>query len=136
MKKLELILLISCSYSILKCTENISVKPFHYLLQQQINDDLQDFQIIPEEFYIKRNNKSPEPDTLFMVYMAADNNLHYFAWNNIKQMATIGSNQHVRIVIQLNEPGAHKKPNATHRKNKAIYLINTSAAGKKSTQAT
>ena len=114
--------------------KNNFVKSFHILLQQQTDTDLQDFSIIPEEHYITRTiNKSDYADTLFLVYMAADNNLHYFAWNNIKQMANVGSNKNVKIVIQLNEPGAHKK---TQRylieKNKAVLLNQEQvAAGKK-----
>jgi len=134
MKSFKLILLISFSYHALKSTDkNIYIKPFHHLLQQQTNEIMQEFQIIPEELYVKRNEHTSSAHTLFMVYMAADNNLHYFAWNNIKQMATIGSNNNVKIVIQLNEPGAHKK---TQRylieKNKAILLNQPQvAAGKK-----
>jgi len=114
--------------------KNNVIRKFHILLQQQTDTDLQEFQIIPEDQYVTRTTKkSDSTDTLFLVYMAADNNLHYFAWNNIKQMATVGSNQNVKIVIQLNEPGAHKK---TQRylieKNKAILLNQEQvAAGKK-----
>ncbi|HBR70524.1 TPA: hypothetical protein DIC20_03595 [Candidatus Dependentiae bacterium] len=112
--------------------ENIAIRPFHLLLQQQTDSDLQDFQIMQEKYYLKRTPEE-NAETLFLVYMAADNNLHYFAWNNIKQMATIGSNKNIKIVIQLNEPGAHKK---TQRylieKNKAILLNQDQvAAGKK-----
>lgn len=60
---------------------------------------------------------------LFLVYMAADNNLHYFAWSNIKQMAAVGSNNNIKIVVQLSEPGANKQ---TQRylveQNKAVLL--------------
>lgn len=37
----------------------------------------------------------------FLVYMAADNDLRAFAANNIKQMASIGSNENIHIVIHL-----------------------------------
>ncbi len=37
----------------------------------------------------------------FMVYVAADNDLRAFAANNIKQMASIGSNQNVNILVHL-----------------------------------
>lgn len=40
-------------------------------------------------------------DWTFLVYMAADNDLGRFAANNIKQMAAIGSNAHINIVVQL-----------------------------------
>lgn len=51
-----------------------------------------------------RRINSKKPIT-FMVFIAADNDLHYFAWKNIKQMELIGSNENINIVIQLNTPG-------------------------------
>ncbi len=57
-----------------------------------------------------------------MVYIAADNDLFYFAWNNIRQLAQ-GANPHVNIIVYLNEPGAHKKTQFyLIEKNKAILL--------------
>lgn len=57
-----------------------------------------------------------------LAYFAMDNDLHYFAWNNIKQLAS-GANENCYIVVQLNEPGKNKR---TQRylieKNKAILL--------------
>lgn len=47
----------------------------------------------------------PKKPLTFMVYMAADNDLHYFAWKNLKQLEAIGSNENVNIVVQLNTPG-------------------------------
>lgn len=49
---------------------------------------------------------NPKASWTFIVYMAADNNLHYFAWKNLKQMEQIGSNSNVSIVVQLNTPGS------------------------------
>jgi hypothetical protein len=40
-----------------------------------------------------------------IIYMAADNDLHYFAWKNLKQMEQIGSNENITIIVQLNTPG-------------------------------
>jgi len=135
MKSFILILFVGFSCQILKSTDenNPYIKPFHHLLEQQCNENIEEFQIIPEELYLKRNDRTPPTDTLFMVYMAADNNLHYFAWSNIKQMATIGSNKNVKIVIQLNEPGSHKRTqHYLIEKNKAILLNQHQvAAGKK-----
>lgn len=56
---------------------------------------------LPEE---TRAIKSKKPWTL-IVYMAADNDLHYFAWKNLKQMEIIGSNHNITIVVQINTPG-------------------------------
>jgi hypothetical protein len=44
------------------------------------------------------NNKK---EWTFIVYMAADNDLRGFAARNIKQMAAIGSNEHINIVVHL-----------------------------------
>lgn len=52
---------------------------------------------------------NPKKPLTFLVFMAADNDLHYFAWKNIKQMELIGSNENVNIVVQLNTPG-HLSP--------------------------
>lgn len=60
--------------------------------------------------------QQPIKDWTVIVYLAADNDLNYFAWKNIKQMEKIGSNKHLNIVIQLSERGKHKP---TQR-----YLIN------------
>lgn len=51
-----------------------------------------------------RSINSKKPMT-FMVFIAGDNDLHYFAWKNIKQMEMIGSNENINIVVQLNTPG-------------------------------
>ncbi len=56
------------------------------------------------DFIETRSIHSKKPLT-FMVYMAADNDLHYFAWKNLKQLELIGSNDNVNIVVQLNTPG-------------------------------
>lgn len=46
------------------------------------------------------NPKEKKPWT-FIVYAAADNNLRDYASRNIKQMATIGSNQNVNLCVHL-----------------------------------
>lgn len=45
--------------------------------------------------------KYQKASTTFIVYMAADNDLRSFAARNIKQMAEIGSNENLHIVIHL-----------------------------------
>jgi len=121
MKSIAITLLIS--FSILSTAHQQNVRQFHQLLAEQIKTIPDDFRVITENQHITRGLPQETAHTLFMVYMAADNNLHYFAWNNIKQMASIGSNKNLKIVVQLNEPGNNKK---TQRylieKNKAILL--------------
>lgn len=77
--------------------------------------------IFRSNYQISKNY--PKKPWTIMVYIAADNDLSIFAWQNIKQMAQ-AANQNCHIVVQLNEPGPNKK---TQRylidKNKA-YLLN------------
>ena len=57
-----------------------------------------------------------------MVYIAADNDLFYFAWNNIRQLAQ-NANLDINIIVYLNEPGPHKKTQIyLIEKNKATLL--------------
>ena len=48
---------------------------------------------------------NPKKSWTIIIYMAADNDLHYFAWKNLKQMEQIGSNDNINIIVQLNTPG-------------------------------
>ena len=45
--------------------------------------------------------RAPQKPWTFIVYMASDNDLRAFAANNIRQMASLGSNQNVNIVVHL-----------------------------------
>jgi hypothetical protein len=49
----------------------------------------------------QKNNKVLPTKRVLMVYMAADNDLRPFAARNIQQMANVGSNQNVTIVVHL-----------------------------------
>lgn len=62
-------------------------------------------ELTQEEFDHLHRFALPKPTTL-IVYIAADNNLHPFAWKNIKQMETIGSNENINIIVQINTPGS------------------------------
>ncbi len=52
---------------------------------------------------------NPKKSWTVIIYMAADNDLHYFAWKNLKQMEQVGSNENMTIIVQLNTPG-HLNP--------------------------
>lgn len=41
----------------------------------------------------------------FVVYMAADNNLYYFARQNLEAMKNVGSNDRINIIVQLDHRG-------------------------------
>jgi len=48
-----------------------------------------------------RDHKASKKNWTFIVYIAADNDLRSFAARNIKQMADVGSNNNINIVVQL-----------------------------------
>jgi hypothetical protein len=58
----------------------------------------------------------------FIVYMAGDNDLNYFAWKNLKQMELIGSNENITIVAQLNNPGSAPTKRYVVRKDKRVLV--------------
>jgi len=67
-------------------------------------------------------NRHPHKKCTMMVYVAADNDLFYFAWNNIRQLAQ-SAGQDINILVYLNEPGPHKKTQIyLIEKNKATLL--------------
>lgn len=62
----------------------------------------------------------------FIVYIAADNDLRSFAARNIKQMAQIGSNQFINIVVQLDIriTGNKKITRRYYIENNKIFHVN------------
>ena len=52
---------------------------------------------------------NPEKEYTFIIFMAADNDLHRFALKNIMQMEAVGSNENINIIVQLNTPGYFNK---------------------------
>jgi len=58
-----------------------------------------------------------------LIYMAADNDLNYFAWKNLKQMELIGSNENINIIVQLNIPGNNKTKRYIIKKNKRVLSL-------------
>ena len=63
-------------------------------------DDAEIFQPLDAN-EICRAPKNNKKSCTFFVYAAADNNLRDFAARNIKQMAGVGSNDHLNIVVHL-----------------------------------
>jgi hypothetical protein len=49
----------------------------------------------------KHHKKTIKKQTTIIIYMAADNDLRSFAARNIKQMAAIGSNENIYIIVHL-----------------------------------
>jgi hypothetical protein len=77
----------------------------------------------PQITRLPQKNKKP---WTFMVYMAADNDLNRFAIRNIKQMALIGSNENVNIIVQLDTriAGNHKVTRRFYIENNRILHTN------------
>lgn len=73
------------------------------LIKQAQHEESND-QISPEDLQELRSI-NPKKEWTVIVYMAADNDLHPFAWKNLKQMEQIGSNENINIIVQLNTPG-------------------------------
>lgn len=67
-------------------------------------------------------NRQPHKKWTKMIYIAADNDLFYFAWNNIRQLAQ-SAHPDINIIVFLSEPGIHKKTQIyLIEKNKATLL--------------
>ncbi len=83
----------------------------HLISEQEYKELIEESKKEEQPSQLENDIRSPraiKPFT-FMVFIAADNDLHYFAWKNIKQMEQIGSNDKINIVVQLNTPG-HMNP--------------------------
>lgn len=57
----------------------------------------------------------------FIVYMAADNNLYYFARQNLEAMKNVGSNDKINILVQLDHRGETKTPERLHIEKGKIH---------------
>jgi len=74
---------------------------------------------------------NPKKSWTFIVYMAADNDLNYFAWKNLKQMELIGSNENITIVAQLNNPGSGPTKRYIIKKDKRSLVQDQSIQNQK-----
>lgn len=73
---------------------------------------------------IVENAKKKTKKYNIIAYIAGDNNLYYFLWNNIKQMAKVGSNDQINIIVQINEPGPHKPTQRFFIDHNRAFLLN------------
>lgn len=62
----------------------------------------------------------------FFVYMAADNDLFEFSLRDLQEMAKVGSNSNVSIIVQLDGYGAHEKTKRLYIKDGTMYEADTS----------
>lgn len=88
-----------------KNTVLVSQQELLSLLHEQENDAYYLNTSTEEELLQLRAINAKKPTTI-VIYIAADNDLHPFAWKNIKQMEMIGSNENVNVIVQLNIPGS------------------------------
>lgn len=70
-----------------------------------------------------RKLQSRDKVATVMVFIAADNDLHIFAWKNIRQLAKI-SPANANIIVFLTEPGKHKKTQIYLIEKDRAYLLN------------
>lgn len=77
--------------------------------------------ISPVELIKKKPAKS---NWTIIVYLAADNDLDYFAYYNIKAMSKVGSNENISIVVQLDRYGAHQYTKRLYIAHEAVYQVN------------
>ena len=101
---LALLLLNICNVIETKDSALISDKEFAGLVHEA-EKDLYYRQITTSEDIEEMRKINPKKPVTFVIFIAADNDLHYFAWKNIKQMEAIGSNENINIIVQLNTPG-------------------------------
>lgn len=81
-------------------------KEYLQLLQESQNDGLHRQLMTEEDHEELRTVNNKKPFT-FIIFMAADNDLHPFAWRNLKQLEAIGSNERINVIVQVNVPGYH-----------------------------
>ena len=104
--KLASVLSLALAHQYAMCDESIVVfeDEFISLAREHENDELF-IEEATEEELLQLRAVNPRKPTTIIIYIAADNDLHPFAWKNIKQMESIGSNENVNVLVQLNTPG-------------------------------
>jgi len=88
--------LIFVLYSTPNYTKNFQTPLLPY--QECICDFCQEIQAVT---ILQTRKRSPQKNWTIIIYIAADNDLRSFAARNIKQMASIGSNEYVNILVHL-----------------------------------
>ena len=90
------------------CDDNetvlVSDQEFISLMHEQENDEMYR-NMATEEELLQLRAVNPKKAYTIVIYIAADNDLHPYAWKNIKQMESIGSSENVNVIVQINTPG-------------------------------
>jgi hypothetical protein len=71
------------------------------LITQTSIKALRESKVSTPSTWIQEHITKKKKDMTLIVYIAADNDLNRFAGRNIKQMASIGSNEHLNIAVHL-----------------------------------
>lgn len=82
----------------------VSDQEFESLRHEQENDAIY-HDLATEDELLQLRAVNPKKPLTLIIYIAADNDLHPYAWKNIKQMEMIGSNENINVIVQLNTPG-------------------------------
>ena len=99
---------------------NLTHNPTDYSQLECILEQTNSFRDLTSSY--NNINRQPHKKWTMMIYIAADNDLFYFAWNNIRQLAQ-SAHPDINIIVFLSEPGAHKKTQIyLIEKNKATLL--------------
>ncbi|MFC1841903.1 clostripain-related cysteine peptidase [Candidatus Dependentiae bacterium] len=108
-------------YSQLHADTNI-IDQITSLLETTTEQKLQDVPIVKHTDKVSL----PEKEWTLMVYISADNDLRNFAIRNIKEMAKVGSNQHINIIVHLDIrlPGNQKATKRYYIKKDQILHLN------------
>ena len=118
MQKISLLLNVLSVFNLCVTADNNAYKNKIEILNKNL--DSKNVTSILQNILKKLEERKREAkEATIMVYIAADNDLHYFAWKNIRELAQVAP-ENINIIVQLNEPGRHKK---TQR-----YLISTGKA--------
>ena len=115
-KSLVLIMFLSFLFQNIYSAENDSeISPSIHILDDQsylellkeAQHDITLKHMMTEEDHEEVRSVNPKKRYTLINYMAADNDLHPFAWRNLKHLELIGSTEHINVIVQLNIPGKH-----------------------------
>ena len=81
----------------------------HLEFLKEVQQDTALRNLMTNEDHEEMRGINPKKAYTFIIFMAADNDLHPFAWRNLKHLEAIGSTEYVNVIVQLNIPG-HYNP--------------------------
>lgn len=124
MHYIKIMLFFAINMTTINCEESVLISQEEYLnLMQESDNDVACRNLATPEEFDGFFRASPKKSTTLVVYIAADNDLHPFAWKNIKQMEAVGSNENINIIVQINTPGYYNPTKRYLIKNGRRLLI-------------